>query len=439
MQPRYLTAEQQLDLPDSEINYGVAALALTRDYVPGFDITEGLKTLDSIADRVHALLERQPDRNEPEVKIAAINTVLFREYDFRYDLTDFPKQTSEKRLLGNLLRRRRGTCANLPDLYYAVAERLGLPIYMVEAPQHAFLRYEFPDGRHINIEATGRGGEMSDDEYLAEMEIPKAALDLGTMMRPLSRREALMLLVQERTWHMDRHGDLEGLLAQSALLRTRRPKFASVFWNSAVWEVVAGRAEREGAKTDPNLVAIADQSFKRAREFTKRALELGITKPDNQGDYLARQIAIRDARLGERGGPVAQPERWDALGELERIIAEARPSELDWATVYRKPRPVRNPEDLDGVNEIIAINRHNQRVLADRLRDDGPSPNDGLSPQSLKDLAISDVATRYNQAIRKEDKLQALSQLSVLLGGSSFPEISTTRAAEQPSTLVPVP
>lgn len=178
-QPEYLSAEQQLALADNEVNYGVAALALTRDYEPGYDIGEGLKHLDKIAARVRELLSKQPDADEPETRIAAINTVLFKEYGFRYDMTGFPKQSSEKRLLGNLLRRGQGTCANLPDLYYAVAERLGFPIYMVESPQHAFLRYELPGGKHINIEATGRGGESSDDEYIAEMEIPRRRSNSG--------------------------------------------------------------------------------------------------------------------------------------------------------------------------------------------------------------------------------------------------------------------
>lgn len=69
-----MSAEQQLDLAESEINYGIAALVLTRDYVPGYDIAEGLRLLDVIADRVRSLLAEQPDGDEPGVRIAAINT-----------------------------------------------------------------------------------------------------------------------------------------------------------------------------------------------------------------------------------------------------------------------------------------------------------------------------------------------------------------------------
>ena len=77
---KYLSAEEQVSAPDSELNYSVAALVLTRDYVPDYDIGDGLRSLDVLADRVRTLLQRQPDGDEPEVRIAAINTVLFHDW-----------------------------------------------------------------------------------------------------------------------------------------------------------------------------------------------------------------------------------------------------------------------------------------------------------------------------------------------------------------------
>ena len=145
---KYLSAEEQLGVPDSELDYSVAALVLTRDFVPNYNIGDGLRSLDVLADRVRTLLQRQPDGDEPEVRIAAINTVLFHEYNFGYDFADFPKQTSDKRLLGNLLLRGQGTCANLPDLYYAVAERIpSLRTSGWEAHQHRSHRARWRDVR----------------------------------------------------------------------------------------------------------------------------------------------------------------------------------------------------------------------------------------------------------------------------------------------------
>ena len=92
------------------------------------------------------------------VRIGAINTVLYREYQFSYDRTDFPKQAANKRLPGNLLRRGQGTCANLPDLYYVVADRLGFPVY--DEPATSLLAPPFWLSRQIN--ASQQSGPRGD-------------------------------------------------------------------------------------------------------------------------------------------------------------------------------------------------------------------------------------------------------------------------------------
>lgn len=397
----YLSPEQQFDLPETQINFAVAALALTRDYVPGYQPEEGLKQLDEIAARVKALLAQQPDSDDPMIRIAAINTVLFREYQFGYDLTDFPRRKPETRLLGNLLRRSKGTCANLPDLYYAVAERLGFPIYMVEAPQHVFLRYVLPNGEHINIEATGAGGQSSDEDYIAEMEIPKAALDSGTFMRTLSRREALFVLMQERTFFDEWRGDFQQVLQQGELLRKLRPGHAPTQWNAAISQAIAGRANRAAGKTDPEFAVAAEESFARARAYAKRAVELGVIKPDNKGEYVERERAIRRARLGEGGAVMPSPEPWDAVKEIEEIIKAPPSTEFDTVRAYRVPNPnvpvrrVLDPaleKELAMLRELDEVNRLNQQ---ERARTD----------------AIFEAAQRYNRSVRQDDKMQALEDL----------------------------
>lgn len=403
---KYLSPEQQLGLPDAEIDYGVAALVVTRDYVPGYDVASGLKKLDEITARVRALLAQQADADDPMIRIAAINTVLYREYQFSYDTADFPKRSENKRLLGNLLRRGQGTCANMPDLYYAVAERLGFPIYMVEAPQHVFLRYVLPNGEHINIEATGGGGQSPDADYIAEMEIPKAALDSGTFMRTLSRKEALHLLIAERTFFDEMQGNFERVLAEAKLLRELRPNHAGTFWNSAVFEVIAGRATRELARTDPAFGPAAEASFATARAYAKRAMELGIMKPDDTGEWAKRQEAIRLKRLGETVTTFPPLERFDALAELERIIAAPPGSELDTVTAFRKPNPlVPMPRRLDAatekelavLREVAEVERYNAQ-------------------QQARTDALIEALQRQSMAPKHEDRMKALDDVTRLLG-----------------------
>lgn len=433
-EPALLSAEEMLDVPMASIDYGVAALVLTRRYVPDYDVIQGLKKLDEIADRVRQLLSHQPDGDEPEVRIAAINTVLYREYGFTYDLEGFPVQTPEKRLLGNLLTRGRGTCANLPDLYYAVAERLGFPIYFVEAPQHIFLRYALPGGGHINIEATASGGGSSDEDYIAEMEIPDEALESGWMMRTLSRREALLLLVEEETWFDQRKGDLGRLLRQSALLQRHRPNHAPTFWNAALWEVQRGRLLRDGAGQSDETFAAA--SFAQARTLAERALALGMVKPDNNGEYVTRQKAIRSQRSSEGISSIPKPEHWDGLLEIERLIEapaqialvrfehRALPSALrrrlgPFAGVPRMQRdpflPGDEPRDttvqhaLNLADEVTAMNERNrERVQRHR------SPLE-MTTEAQQVIEISDALNAHNGALDEQNRLRATEHLMQVL------------------------
>lgn len=62
-----------------------------------------------------------------------------------------------------------GTCCNLPVLYTAISRRLGYPVYIAQAPQHAYCRWEKQDDTPLNFEVISRKGIWfpTDDEVLA--------------------------------------------------------------------------------------------------------------------------------------------------------------------------------------------------------------------------------------------------------------------------------
>ncbi len=57
-----------------------------------------------------------------------------------------------------------GTCVSMPVVYVAVARRLGYPVKLVTTREHVFARWEGKD-EQFNIEATGQGLVIHDDEY----------------------------------------------------------------------------------------------------------------------------------------------------------------------------------------------------------------------------------------------------------------------------------
>lgn len=57
-----------------------------------------------------------------------------------------------------------GTCSSLPVLYVAIGRRLGYPLKLVPTQNHLFIRWD-EDRERFNVDATGRGMNLHDDDY----------------------------------------------------------------------------------------------------------------------------------------------------------------------------------------------------------------------------------------------------------------------------------
>lgn len=71
-------------------------------------------------------------------------------------------------------------------MYLAVGEALDLPVFLVEVPQHIFVRWYFDDKEYLNWETTG-GLSHSDKHYIRNDNIPLAAIDKGIYLSKMDR------------------------------------------------------------------------------------------------------------------------------------------------------------------------------------------------------------------------------------------------------------
>jgi len=117
---------------DDELNITIASLILSKEYDTYIQFDKYYKFIDEIAGRVQHLVG---ERTDPDFRIAAINTVLYREYKFSYDTTDFTGSKAENHFLSSVLDRKQGVCSTMPLVYIVVAEKLNYPIYAVSAPE----------------------------------------------------------------------------------------------------------------------------------------------------------------------------------------------------------------------------------------------------------------------------------------------------------------
>ncbi|MDD4616020.1 MAG: transglutaminase family protein [Alphaproteobacteria bacterium] len=184
--------EKILALPEKKIDIGTAAIVFAKDIATGpFDEMRYSRELDRLAVEARKLI---PPKSGPDEALMAINTVLYQREGFSYDFSPDARELVGNYFLPAVLDTKKGICASLPLLYLAVAQRVGLPVYAVSAPDHSFLRITDPKATYKNIEATS-GGTKLDSSYIREFHISEKALAKGTYMRTLTHHEYLASLL----------------------------------------------------------------------------------------------------------------------------------------------------------------------------------------------------------------------------------------------------
>lgn len=186
-----------LSVPDGELSYEAAKLALDRLVDPSLNGEAVEDELDRLADQVRRFAG--PDAQDGP-KLGAIRRVIYESGSwnghrpFRYN-PDYPDGDHiPDKLLANYLRTRLGNCVSMPILMLVLAERVGVKLALVSAPRHIFLRYVAPDGGVFNIEATSGGLPARDEWFRGNFSMSDRALESGLYMRALSPREGAALM-----------------------------------------------------------------------------------------------------------------------------------------------------------------------------------------------------------------------------------------------------
>jgi len=146
--------------------------------VPGDDLVAGLlavaKIIDPgskpepVRDAVKQIAEAVRKKRKPDAAhldtLYVLNEVFFQTEGFSRDGADPTGESPEGFAVDRVLKLHRGSVFALTGIYVAVADELGLPVFPVVAPYHAFARFD--DGKEtINVEMTEVGGHFGDAVY----------------------------------------------------------------------------------------------------------------------------------------------------------------------------------------------------------------------------------------------------------------------------------
>ncbi len=152
--------QRLLETREEDFDLAEAALLMAAEEYPDVDVAAYLARLDALSDSVR---NRLPDSASAQVKLAALNEVLFTEERFAGNTDEYYDPRNS--FLNEVLDRRLGIPITLSIVYLTVGRRAGLALEGVSFPGHFLVKIAIDDGV-IVLDPYSRGVSLSEDELI---------------------------------------------------------------------------------------------------------------------------------------------------------------------------------------------------------------------------------------------------------------------------------
>jgi len=189
------------NVKEENIDIGLWALIIAKEYDNSIEINKYLKMLDKYSEEIKRMLA---GRTKDMEKCLATKMFIYDsgkwndEKPFSYDLEDPLGNIPENQLLNTYLETRKGNCVSMPTLFLALMERVdsNVPFYGVNAPLHLFCRLnDRQTGDVWNVEATNNGSPARNQWYIEQMNITQEAVNNSIYLEQLSKKEYIAELI----------------------------------------------------------------------------------------------------------------------------------------------------------------------------------------------------------------------------------------------------
>ena len=125
---------------------------------------------------------------------------------FGYDLDDPFGVNIRNKLLPTYLTTRKGNCISMPLLFIILGQKLGIDVTASTAPNHVFVKYRADDGTYYNLETTSGAGFTRDVWIRQQFPMTDKALAAGIYLRPLTKKQTVLVMVGTLMEFYDRQG-----------------------------------------------------------------------------------------------------------------------------------------------------------------------------------------------------------------------------------------
>lgn len=299
-----------LQQPEEQIDLARAEVVIEHMIDPAVDEKATLGLLDAWASKVKARVP-QGDATTNEAKVALLVSTLYQSgpwNDFRpfsYDLDDELGLSIPGKLMSHYLASRKGNCVSMPVLFVILGQKLGLPVTLATAPHHVFAKYQRDSGEWLNIEATS-GGTKSDSKYQAELGITSKAVASGIYLRPLSRRESLLVLVGTlmQFYEQNRAPEQVMLLTDAALGVDPKNIVALLVRRNAYRRIVYERYAKQYPTPDLMPLSMRDgymDIYRNQVALARKIENLGWV-PETEEHRATYLQSVQQAKAGHQGG-----------------------------------------------------------------------------------------------------------------------------------------
>lgn len=220
---------QELVQADDEcLDIAKSSLLIAKEVNAEINVKDYLECIDWYARMIKSRIQ---DNDGPETIVNIINDFLFNELGFTYVKTG----NLEDLYLNDVIDRRKGNCVGMSILYLSIVERLQLPLFGVNVPEHIFIRYD--DGEtKINIETGHKGINLNDSFYITHsMErFDKTSIENGCYLRNLSKTEVIANIFLNRSKISRTSGNLKEALNDCNISILLKPEDPGTYCNRGV-------------------------------------------------------------------------------------------------------------------------------------------------------------------------------------------------------------
>jgi regulator of sirC expression with transglutaminase-like and TPR domain len=270
-------------LPDAQIDLGKTILTIDKMINPAIDINTALKKIDSIVSEIQMGL---PFGSSSDQRLRALRAYLYTpnrwngNHPFEYDFSDPFGHTLSHKLIPHYLASKKGNCVSMPLLFSILGQRLGIDVTAATAPNHIFVKFHDEMGNVINLETTSGASPARDVWIRQKMPMSDEAIANGIYMRPLSKKETVMLAFETVLEKYRQNSEYEKTIQAADMVLENYPKNvnAMLFKGAAYSHLITEQFENK--YSTPDLIPQEERAH---YEYLARNNQLWYAKAEALG------------------------------------------------------------------------------------------------------------------------------------------------------------